>query len=114
MGPGEILRINLLKDGFRLTFTRPLDRELASNADNYSIRHFELAWQAAYGTSPSNSATVKPTSVQLSEDGTSVHLKLPELLPEKIYEFRVDGLRTARGNAIAHPLAFYTANRLVK
>ena len=114
VAPADILRINLLKDGFRLTFTRPLDRATATNADNYSIRHFELAWQAAYGTSPSNSATVKPTSVLLSEDGTSVHLKLPELLPEKIYEFRVDGLRTATGNAIAHPLAFYTANRLVK
>jgi hypothetical protein len=114
VAPADILRINLLKDGFRLTFTRPLDRATGSNADNYSIRHFELAWQAAYGTPPSNSTTVKPTSVTLADDGLSVHLKLPQLLPEKIYELRVDGLRTTTGNAIAHPLAFYTLNRLVK
>ena len=114
MVPAEILRVNLLKDGFRVTFTRPLDRATATNTDHYSTRHFELAWQAAYGTAPSHSTTVKPTSALLSEDDLSVHLKLPELLPEKLYEFRIDGLRTRTGNASTHPLAFYTLNRLLK
>lgn len=112
--PPEILRINLLKDGFRVTFTKPMDQATASNSDSYSIRHFELAWQAAYGTAPSNNTNVKPMAATLSEDGLSVDLKLPELLPEKIYEFRVDGLRTKSGAAIEHPLAFYTLNRLAK
>ncbi len=111
--PPEILRINLLQDGFRMTFTKPMDPSTAGNADSYSIRHFELAWQAAYGTSPSKSTNVKPTTATLSANGLSVELKLPDLLPEKIYEFRVDGLRTKSGDAIDHPLAFYTLNRLV-
>jgi len=112
--PSEIQRINLRKTGFRITFTQPMDPATAGNPDSYSIRHFELAWQAAYGTSPSKSSTVKPTAATLSEDGLSVELELPELLPEKIYEFRVDGLRTRSQSTIGHPLAFYTLNRLVR
>ena len=112
--PSEILKINLTEDGFRMTFTKPLDRKTASNPDNYSIRHFELVWQAAYGTSPSKTTNVKPTSVEVSKDGKSVALKLPELLTEKIYEFHIDNIRTETGGAIEHPMAFYTINRLKK
>ena len=94
MVPSEIQRINLLKEGFRVTFTRP--------------------WTGQPPPIQTTTRSVKPTSALLSEDGLSVHLKLPELLPEKIYEFRIDGLRTRTGNAITHPLAFYTLNRLLK
>ena len=52
--------------------------------------------------------------MKLSEDGLSVDLTLPDLLPEKIYEFRVDSLQASTGAALEHPLAFYTLNRLVK
>jgi hypothetical protein len=112
--PSEIQQINLLENGFRITFTKPMEAKTAGNTDSYSIRHFELAWQATYGTSPSKSTNVKPTAATLSKDGLSVDLEFPELLPHKIYEFRVDGLRTTSGTAIEHPLAFYTLNRLVK
>ena len=112
--PSEILKINLQKDGFRMTFTKPLDPKTAGDPDNYSIKHFELAWQAAYGTSPSDTTNVKPTSVEISKDGLSVDLKLPELLKEKIYEFHIDGIRTESGGRIEHPMAFYTLNRLAK
>ena len=112
--PSEILKINLTDEGFRMTFTKPIDRKSASNPDNYSIRHFELVWQAAYGTSPSKTTNVKPTSVEVSRDGKSVHLKLPELLAEKVYEFHIDNIRTETGGAIEHPMAFYTLNRRKK
>jgi hypothetical protein len=111
--PAEIQKINLLADGFRLTFTQPITEQTAGNLDNYSIRHFELAWQAAYGTSPSKSTNVKPVAVKISEDRRIVELKLDEMLPEKIYEFHVDALRTESGASLEHPMAFYTLNRLV-
>ena len=112
--PAEIERIELLADGFRLTFTQPLDAAAAKNLDHYSIRHFELAWQAAYGTSPSNTTNVKPSQARLAADGRSVELTLPELRPETIYEFHLDGLRTVQQAPLAHPMAFYTLNRLAK
>ena len=112
--PSEILKVSLRPDGFRLTFTRPMDATLAQNVDSYSIRHFELAWQAAYGTSPSNSTNVKPSKATVSADGKTVDLQIQDLAPEKIYEFRVDALRTANDKPLGNPLAFYTLNRLRK
>lgn len=112
--PAEIHSIQLLPQGFRLKFTRPMDADIAQNVDHYSIRHFELAWQPAYGTSPSKVANVKPLSAKVSVDRLSVELELPELLPEKVYEFHVDGLRTADDQPLEHPMAFYTLNRLRK
>ncbi|HAD62274.1 MAG TPA: hypothetical protein DCG12_23805, partial [Planctomycetaceae bacterium] len=114
--PPELLAVNLQKDGFRLSFTKPLSEETAANVDNYSLSHFQLAWQAAYGTSPSNRTTVKPVGVKVSEDRLSVDLILAEgdLNPETVFEIRVDGLRTESGAKLEHPLAFYTLNRLHK
>ena len=112
--PAEIHSLQLLPKGFRLTFTRPMDPATLKNLDHYSIRHFELAWQPAYGTSPSNVANVKPLVAKVSADRRSVELELPELLAEKVYEFHVDGLRTADNQPLENPMAFYTLNRLRK
>lgn len=114
--PPELLAVNLQKDGFRLSFTQPLSEETAANADNYSLSHFQLAWQAAYGTSPSDRTTVKPLGVKVSDDRRSVDVILAQndLKPETIFEIRVDGLRTESGAKLEHPLAFYTLNRLQK
>ena len=108
----EIYSMNLTRDGFKLTFTKTLDREPAENVDNYSLRHFELDWHAAYGTSPSKSANVKPTSAKLSDDGKTVTLVLPELLAKKIYELHVSGVTATDASKLEHPQAFYTLNRL--
>jgi len=110
--PAEIHKIQLLRKGFRLTFTQPMDPATLKQLDHYSIRHFELAWQPAYGTSPSKVANVKPVAAKVSADGRSVELELPELLAEKVYEFHVDGLRTEANQPLEHPMAFYTLNRL--
>ena len=50
----------------------------------------------------------------MSADRRSVELELPELLAEKVYEFHVDGLRTADSQPLENPMAFYTLNRLRK
>lgn len=46
----------------------------------------------------SNSTIVKPTAE----------------LPERIYQFQIDGLRISLGVRSKHPMAFYTLNRLEK
>jgi|GEM_PF-3267696 len=102
--PAEIHKIQLLRKGFRLTFTQPMDPATLKQLDHYSIRHFELAWQPAYGTSPSKVANVKPVAAKVSADGRSVELELPELLAEKVYEFHVDGLRTEANQPLEHPI----------
>jgi len=110
--PHEILRMSLTKTGFRLTFTKPVDRTEAANVDNYSLNHFELAWHAGYGTSASKKQTVTPKSADVSADGREVTLELPELLKEKIYALHISGLNATDGSKLEHPTAYYTLNRL--
>ena len=110
--PHEILDLKLTTTGFRLTFTKPVDKQAAAEVGNYSLRHFELPWHAGYGTGQTNAKPVIPKAAKVSADGRVVTLVLPELLPEKIYEFHLDALIAADGSALEHPMAYYTLNRL--
>lgn len=112
--PHEILRMSLTKRGFRLTFTKPVNRSEASTIGNYSLRHFELAWHKGYGAGPSKVKTVIPNKIIVSPDGREVELVLPELLSEKIYELHITGLNATDGSTLEHPMAFYTLNRLLE
>ena len=112
--PHEILRMSLTKTGFRLTFTKPVNKTEAVKVSNYSLRHFELAWHAGYGAGPSKTKAVIPKSAAVSKEGREVVLELPELLAEKIYELHVNGLNATDGSKLEHPMAFYTLNRLKK
>jgi hypothetical protein len=110
--PHEIYSMNLTKTGFQLTFTKPVDKTEAAKVGNYSLRHFDLAWHAGYGTGPSKAANVTPNSAKVSSDGRVVTLELPEMLNEKIYELHLTGLAATDGSKLEHPTAFYTLNRL--
>lgn len=110
--PHAILRMSLTKTGFRLVFTKPVDRIAAINVKNYSLRHFELTWHAGYGAGPSKAQAVAPTAATVSPDGREVTLELPEVLKEKIYELHITGLAATDGSELEHPMAFYTLNRL--
>ena len=95
--PHEILSMTLNKTGFRLTFTKPVDKTEATNVRNYSLRHFELPWHAGYGAGQSNAKPVKPISATASPDGLEVTLELPDLEKEKIYELHIIGLAATDG-----------------
>lgn len=112
--PHEIYSMSLTRTGFKLRFTKPVDREEAAKISNYSLRHFELAWHAGYGTSPSKAKAIIPRAATVSTDGREVTLELPELLPEKVYELHITGLNATDGSKLEHPMAFYTLNRLRK
>ena len=90
--------MSLTKTGFRLTFTKPIDKQAATNVGSYSLRHFELDWHAGYGTNPSKAQSVIPKSVSVSDDGREVTLVLKELLTEKVYELHTNGLNATDGS----------------
>jgi hypothetical protein len=112
--PHEILKMSLTKTGFDLTFTKPVEKADAEKVGNYSLRNYELAWHAGYGTGPSNNVTVIPDSATLSKDKLTVSLTLPTLTAQRIYQLNISGLKATDGSALEHPSAFYTLNRLRK
>ncbi|MDA7915775.1 sulfatase-like hydrolase/transferase [Verrucomicrobia bacterium] len=90
--------MSVKKDGLEITFTEPLDRELAEDPESYAVDQWNYQWTQDYGSkmySVKDSSKelgdkkqktfggekVKVESVSLSKDGKTVFLKLEEVLP---------------------------------
>lgn len=81
--------LNVLPNGIRLTFTDPLKKEEAGDADNYSIEQWTYHYSAQYGSddysiiNPDKKGRddVKIKVAKLSADGKSVELEIPDLKP---------------------------------
>lgn len=109
--PLEVQTIELQRDGFLLTFTKPLP-PAASDPALYQLLHYRYEYHHDYGCDELDKTPVKPTRVELSADRRSVHLILPEVLPMKVYEFNIPKLTAEDGTPLRTSMAWYTLNRL--
>ncbi len=77
---------------YAITFTEPLDRESASEPDNYAVRIWSLRRTANYGSDHFDEESLTVTRASVSEDGRTVELHIPDLRPtwgmEVICRFR--------------------------
>lgn len=48
--PFEVKTMELLTDGFRLAFTKPVDRALAEEARNFSLKYWHYECHIEYGS----------------------------------------------------------------
>ncbi|MEI6232194.1 MAG: DUF6797 domain-containing protein [Planctomycetota bacterium] len=97
--------LHVVKNGIKITFTDPLDRDSVKDLENYTIEQWNYIWSEAYG-SPDISAkkasaaksgeknewtpaqmskrerdTVVVKSVTLLEDNKTLYLEIPEIQP---------------------------------
>ncbi len=80
----------------RLVFTDPLSRPVAEDPDNYSLTAWDLKRTANYGSDHYNERPWKVTEAELSDDGKTITLTVPELAPTWGMEIRCF-LETADG-----------------
>ena len=110
--PMDILRMSLQADGFELTFTKPLARQSAAVAENYSLQHYYYRSTQEYG-SPRHEATPVPVErVEVSNDGLRVRLFLAAIIVDRIYDLRTRGLHGTDGDPLVSSMAAYTVRRL--
>jgi hypothetical protein len=110
--PFETHAMRLTKEGFDLTFTKPLDPGPAGQLKSYSLQSFTHYYWSTYG-SPEVDRKAEPIqAVRVSEDRRKVSLAVTGLRPGRVYELHLDGLRAADGEPILHPEAYYTLNEL--
>ncbi len=110
--PMEIRTMSLAREGFDLEFTKPVDPATARDPAAYSLQHYYYLYHETYG-SPQVGHTPAPVKeVRLSGDRRRVLLVLAELVPGRLYELHVRGLRAADGTPLLHPEAWYTLNVL--
>jgi hypothetical protein len=109
--PMEMLSVSLTKTGFRIQFTKAVNREAAGNLANYAIKHWGYIYQAEYGSPKVGLTDVIPTAVKISADNRSVELELP-LIKERVYQLTLSAIAGEDGTPMTNATGYYTLNRL--
>ena len=110
--PFEINRITIEPDGFKVTFTKPVDQATGSSPAAWSISTFTHPYHGGYG-GPEVEQT-KPTvkSVSLADDCLSAKIVLDRLTKGFVYEFDLIQLRSKEMESLLHRSAYYTVNEI--
>ncbi len=111
--PPAIRDMHLTEDGFTLSFTRPVDRSIASRPEPYSFTRYYYEYHREYGSDRYDETSVPVQSVEVSKGGKQVQLELEEVKPGYLYELHLNGLRTEDGTPLTDTFITYTVNRLV-
>ncbi|MBL9115196.1 MAG: hypothetical protein JNJ83_09310 [Verrucomicrobiaceae bacterium] len=107
-----IKEMRALPDGFELTFTEPVDAKSATNTKSYSMTSYTYLYSGAYGSDEIDTKTLAVTSATINEANTQVRLKVSGLRPIYVHELQATGIRSASGQPLKSPAAYYTLNRI--
>jgi hypothetical protein len=112
MTPFEIKEINIKKDGFLITFTKPVDSTIAACADSYDITTYTHIFHAGYGSPEVDQTTAHVTKAEPSADGLSVLVHLEKIEAGHIHDFNLGPMKSKDGAPLLHTKAYYTVNEI--
>lgn len=112
--PFEMREIHILKDGFKITFTKPVDRQLAAHTDIYNITTYTHIYQGDYGSPEVDQTTAEVMAATPSTDGLSVVLQLKTIVEDHIHDFDLARMTSQDGERLLHRKAYYTVNEIPK
>jgi hypothetical protein len=110
--PFEIKEIRVLRDGFRLIFTSPVDPKAAAELASYLIEHYRYEYTGAYGSPELDRTRVAVERIAVAADGLSADLTLPPLVKDRVYLITARGVKSAKGDALVHPSGAYTLHEI--
>ena len=116
--PMDVYTMSLTSSGFDLTFTLPVDPDVASNPSNYSFTRYYYEYYKKDATEPVDKSiqidlqTVPVAGINISSDGRKVSLSLRDLTPGYIYELKLKNIISEGGTPLANDLVCYTLNNL--
>ena len=112
--PFEVHSMKVTRDGFRFTFTRPVDVTSARRPEAWPFKRYYYEYRMAYGSPRSDEVSVPIDNITVSPDGLAVDVTLSELKAWHIHEVNIDGLKAADGEPLANTYLVYTLNRLLE
>ena len=112
MTPFEMEKVNIKPDGFEITFTKEVDRRLASNPDSYNITDFNYKYHHLYGSPPINQEERTVFKVEVAQDNKSARLYVEGLRQGYVNEIKLDGIRSTDGQRLLHATGYYTINEI--
>lgn len=110
--PFEIKTMRVRPSGFRLTFTKAVDVALAGDPGHYKIDAWTYIYQKSYGSPEVDRARPVVTEARVSEDGLAVEIMVKGWVQGHVHHLNVGRLRSADGERILHPDAYYTLNEI--
>ena len=90
------VKMEALTTGMKLTFSEPLDAASTQDLDNLEINTWGLKRTRRYGSKRYNEQTLTISKTELSPDGTSLMIYLPEIQPTWIMEIKYQ-LKSKKG-----------------
>jgi hypothetical protein len=112
--PFEIKRLNITRDGFKITFTKPVDPVTAGKPENYVLGTFTHIYRGAYGGPEVEQTKPKATAVKVAKDGLSATIKVDGVLRGHVHEFDLGAIKGTGGETLVHRHAYYTVNEIPK
>ncbi len=110
--PFEVLWMKVTPEGWRLRFTKPVDRRRAEQAEAYFLESYTYHYWHTYG-SPEIQRRENPIGrIQVSSDGYEVHLSVPKRQTGRVFHLQLRQLTAADGSKLLHPDLYYTLNAL--
>jgi len=110
--PFEIKTITATVDGFKITFTKPVDPKIAGLATNYQLATFTHIYRQGYGSPEVDQTTPVATQVVVSPDRMTVNLKVDNRVQGHVHDFRLPAIRSSTGEKLVHADAYYTLNEI--
>jgi hypothetical protein len=108
--PFEILTMKVTKEGFDLTFTKPLGPK-AEEAKAFALQSFTYNYWSTYGSPEVDHRAEAIAGVKVSADRKTVSLTVPNRRRGRVYELAAN-VADAAGEPILHPEAYYTLNEV--
>jgi glucose/arabinose dehydrogenase len=112
--PFEIQEMRAKPDGFELAFTKPVDPVTAGAIESYKLQTYTYIFQAQYGSPEVDHTTPAIEKLDVSSDRQRVRLYVKGLQQGHIHELVATGVRSADGQGLLHPEAYYTLNYIPK
>ena len=106
--PFEVHEMKAQPDGFKLTFTEPVNPEAAANLDSYKMESYTYRLESRYGGPEADKKEVKINHAQVSKDGMSVRIKIDPIRAGYVHELHMEGLTSKKGDSLLHDEAYYT------
>ena len=108
--PFEIHQMRAKPDGFELTFTQKVDPATAADPQSYKLSTYAYIYQSVYGSPEVDQTTPAITKIEIGPDQKTVRLAIDKLEEGHVHELHLDGVRSADGQPLLHPAAYYTLN----
>lgn len=110
--PFEIKTMKALADGFKLEFTKPINKKMAQDIASYKLTTFNYLYHLTYGSPIVDQQTAMIHKAEVSEDGLSVKLTVHGMRLGFIHQLEIPNLKSNTGELLLHNTGYYTLNQV--